>query len=44
MQIPYAIFDSGYMSAMVAPPVARTGLPKNLVKNRKTRSMAMFTA
>lgn len=40
----YARFAGEYMSAIEAPPVASTGLPKNPVRKRKARSMPMFFA
>jgi hypothetical protein len=40
---PYACFWGRYMSAMVAPPVARAGEPKKPVRKRKARSMPKLT-
>ena len=37
--IPYARFFGAYRSAMVAPPVARIGEPKNPVRNRNAISI-----
>lgn len=42
--IQYEISIGEYISMIVAPPVARTGPPKNPVKNRKIRSISIFTA
>jgi hypothetical protein len=44
MQIPYATRAGSNMSVIVAPPVARQGLPKNPVNSRKTRNIGMLTA
>ena len=44
MPIQYASSTGGYMFVIVAPPVARTGPPKNPNRNRKTRSIVIFTA
>jgi phage protein D len=41
---PYACFWGRYISAIVAPPVASAGDPKNPVKNRNARSMPKLTA
>jgi len=40
----YALFAGRYISPKDAPPVARTGEPKNPVKNRNARSMPKFLA
>lgn len=38
----YALLDGLYISEREAPPVARTGDPKNPVKNRNARSIPKF--
>src|SRR6266850_3285592 len=42
--MPYIRFLGLYMSATVAPPVARTGEPMKPVMNRNARSMPKFVA
>ena len=41
---PYACFCGRYMSAMVAPPVASAGEPKNPVRKRNANSMPKLVA
>ncbi len=40
----YARLERAYISPRLAPPVAKTGLPKKPVRNRKARSMPKFFA
>jgi hypothetical protein len=42
--IAYAFSDGAYMSLRLALLVAKTGLPKKLVRNRKAKSMPKFFA
>ena len=42
--MPYGTWDASNMSKIVAPPVARGGLPTKPVMNRNTRNMGIFVA
>lgn len=44
MQKPYATLAGEYMSAMVAPPVARAGLPTKPARKRKVRKVGRLGA